>query len=411
MLSITALSLALFVQAAPPTTLTYAAPSRKAPPKSFKVTGWKAKDNAYVGTDLVNLRRQAKAGAPVVTKLDFGTEVTVLGHGPLVRVGKAVNRWYEVTASTAQGKVRGFLFGSTLSPFVVRADLDGDGDNEAVSVGWTSTFATRLRLFEPLAFGAHRESKARQTWGGTWKGGQVTKLAVVPAQTAGVPLVEVEVLIGDPADSYKTYWTYFYAYHPPEDGGKGPGQLVEQFGTYRNNDVDTVVEFDAKAKEGKVFFAVDGKRRKKPDVTPLRLAPAAEDFACSLDPSGLSGGPAKAKQHDDGRTKVWTRHLKKGVVAHYLQGGCEHYAQHWRFEGDVETRPKKRIAAAIALLQELGGENAENMVKTLQDAQAAFKDGLVVEGDMVPCGDASCTVSSTKGGKRSTLSITYDFAL
>ncbi len=398
-----------FVPATAPA-LTYAAPARTSPATAFKLTTWDKGEHAFIGTDLVNLREAASADAAVRSQLDFGTRVTVLGRGPRVRLGRAVNCWYQVEAKTERGDRTGYVFGATLSPFLVEADLDDDGVQERFSVGWTDTFAARVRAFEPDAFGGDREAKARFVPGGTWKGGRVTKLASIPKQEAGLPLLELDVLIGNPTAPYQTTWRTFYAYHPPADGGRGPGELVEQMSTYRNNDIDTRVTFDPNKRVGEVRFVEHGKVGDKVDRYPLTAGAKPEAFSCTLDAAGIvAGGPPGAKMRRDGRFAVFTRPLSGGVRLRVSQGGCEHFAQVWRFEGVTpEPSLKGRARQAVVLLKRAGGQHATLMSSAIHEALATLAEDD--EGN-IPCGDATCSVTVDGAGDRTTLIVSYDFPL
>lgn len=178
------------------------------------------KADLFVGVDEANLRQSAAADAPVVTTLPLGAAVRVLERGKeRLKVGEYVNHWYSVEYVDNKGtpapgddqRVTGWLFGNTLTPFRLEADLDGDGELEVATVVMSADFKARVRVLEPNVKPPRRVSSVDTVpAGGAYlsvEGGPAT-VKLVPAKTAGVALLQVDSspeACGDYSTAYVSY--------------------------------------------------------------------------------------------------------------------------------------------------------------------------------------------------------------
>jgi hypothetical protein len=174
----------------------------------------------FVGVDEANLRQSPAAGAPVVTTLPLGAPVQVLKRGPKrLRVGEYVNHWYQVTYLDTKGTPEtgddqpftGWLFGNTLTPLRFEGDFDGDGEQEVATVVMSADFRIRVRVLEPNVKPPRRVSSVDLIPSGQANlnvHGGPAKAKLVPAETAGLPLVQVDSMPeagGDFSTGYVSY--------------------------------------------------------------------------------------------------------------------------------------------------------------------------------------------------------------
>lgn len=97
--------------------------------------------------DRVNLRLGPGLDAAAVRQLHAAEPVQVVSLAtPLVDVGGAADRWYEVRS----GGLHGYAFGAGLSAACGAADLDGDGELEWIVVDLDST-GLHVRVHEAAA--------------------------------------------------------------------------------------------------------------------------------------------------------------------------------------------------------------------------------------------------------------------
>lgn len=216
-----ALLLSLVLSQTPEPSLHYTAPSSEeagavAPVEGYDFTLWEPtgkQASLFVGVDEANLRESPAADAAVVTTLPLGAAVQVLKRGEQrLKVGEYVNHWYRVTYVDPKGTPStGWLFGNTLTPFRFEGDFDGDGEQEVATVVMSADFKIRVRVLEPNVKPPRRVSSVDVTPAGqaylSVKGGPATA-KLVPAKTAGLPLVQVDSApeaCGDFSTAYVSY--------------------------------------------------------------------------------------------------------------------------------------------------------------------------------------------------------------
>lgn len=401
-------------------TLTYASPPKAAKPAlgQHKLTLFAKDERVFVASDDVNLRAKPAADAAVVAKAPFGAEVRILERGARDEVSARVDHWYrvEVRAPGKAGVKSGWVFGGTLTPFVLRANLDEDTALEQVSASWSWRHAAVVRVQDD------GKESARAEWlpGARWRGGRIEKLATHTASAAGIPLVELEVLIGDPDDGYRTYWRVFYAYRQ----AAGARVLEEVFSTYRNEDIDSRVRFDPSTKTAEVSFVRDGAvtSTERYPLTPrnarTKEAMSEHEHEHQHEPHGdhdcivhvkelppvLPAGTRVVREQE-----IVEEQALEGGRLLLRHGGCVHYTQVWSFV-PADKKIPATVAGRLALAKEVlapfegAGPLLEPLERALAEKSHDARGGF-------PCGDAICSVEKGEVDGRAALVITYDFPL
>lgn len=110
---------------------------------------WAPGDLLWLGVDIANLRATPSAEGEIAATLPMGAELTVIEAGAEVQtVLDRTNRWYRVESKEHKAR-EGYLFGSLLTPQLFRADPDGDGEEEVISITFSPDFKPRIRVMEP----------------------------------------------------------------------------------------------------------------------------------------------------------------------------------------------------------------------------------------------------------------------
>jgi len=120
-------------------------------PERFTISTWKPGDELFTAVDGMNLRAGPSVKEGKVMELGLGTPVRIVKAATdVVRVGKRVDRWYQVRVPEHAGRpgLEGYAFGGSLTPAGFETDLDGDGKPERVVVVWTPDYAVAVRLVE-----------------------------------------------------------------------------------------------------------------------------------------------------------------------------------------------------------------------------------------------------------------------
>lgn len=406
------LTLALAL-ASPLAELTYASPPKRASPtlEQHKLSVFDRGARLFVASHGVNLREGPSAGARVVTRLPFGAEVRVVARGAREAVSSRVDHWYRVVVvpEGEQPTAEGWLFGGTLTPFVRRANLDEDAALERVSAAWSWRHTVSLRAFDD---GAER---ARVEWrpSASWRGGRITKLATHAATATGVPLVELEVLVGDPDAAPKTWWRVFYAYRPASDDETAA--LEEVFSVYRSAGVDARVRFDPATKSAEVTLLRDGKatRSERYPLAPHASAPppppAHADHECFVHVEELPPLLPKASRTLEEQHVVEEQASPGGGRVVVRHGGCVHYTQVWTLPLPGRKVPEATAARLAAAKQAL--EPFEAAGPILEALDEALESGGYDERGTFRCGDATCAVEAGALDGRPALVVSYDFPL
>lgn len=195
--------------------LQYSAPrdAAKREPKSYEVSLWEPGTQVCMAVDEANLRAEPKEDAPVLATLPMGAKVTVKKRvGGVVKVSDRVDAWYQVKAPGAEGKpVTGFMFGNVMTQACYSLDMDGDGEEELVTVAMTADFKIRVRVMEPRLPPPHRVASAEVEPAGQLYTGHVggpAEVSLVDAKRAGVPLIQVDSRPEQDSDYSTTYFSY-----------------------------------------------------------------------------------------------------------------------------------------------------------------------------------------------------------
>lgn len=168
--------------------------------------------SVWTAGSVVNVRVAARPEAPVARRLLAGTRV---------RVVEDLGAWVEVSVAGTTGWVAREL----LSTMGRSADLDGDGVEERIVVAQDLDGATRAWLREG--------SRVQRVKLYPWPDPYMASWSLVSAETAGVPLLRVD-LDQDSCGSYPSVWLSYtgdtlksaLSVEPWADGGYGEGYDV-----------------------------------------------------------------------------------------------------------------------------------------------------------------------------------------
>jgi hypothetical protein len=234
--------------------------------KDSHVPGWNEGTVLYAAVDGVALRESPSPSARRLGTLPIGTAVRVVrGDAPLQVQAGFVHRWVSVEVDGAAE--RGYVFGAFLTPLIVTADLDGDGQSEVATAAFTQDaqalvrIASARRATQSISFRVAGEGYL------SVRGGAVS-MRLVPAAESGIALLRVYT--GQHAcANYSTQFVSFVA----AQGGAVPRPRIalETSGLADPPNFALVTEeFDAAARTVTVRTAItyedaDGKEVKKPD--------------------------------------------------------------------------------------------------------------------------------------------------
>ena len=159
----------------------------------------------YAASADVALHAQMDVGAKVLASLPFGAALTIDTPGTRTRVKDRVDQWYAV--HTSDGRA-GFVFGAWLTPFRFDADFDQDGDEELATVAFSDDFAIAVRFYE-----ARTKKTAELTFAAAGQGylsrrGGNVEAELVPAKSAGLPLLQVSSRPEACSDYFISYVSY-----------------------------------------------------------------------------------------------------------------------------------------------------------------------------------------------------------
>lgn len=196
------LSLVAPARAAPLPAYTYSRPEGADPAvlEGYAFATWPVRASLYAAA--ADVAVLDAPGGKRTTVLGFGASARIEEAGAVGRVGDRVDRWYRVS-----GAQSGWVFGGDLTPYRWEADFDGDGEKELATVAWMADFSVRVRIFEPnLRAGAIMHLDVESA-GGVYlaQSGADLTADLVPASTAGIPLVHLHLGVDACAD-YRDDW-------------------------------------------------------------------------------------------------------------------------------------------------------------------------------------------------------------
>ena len=196
--------------AADPTPLLYARPDNAdAPVDQYQLTTWTPGTELFVAPLRVNVRATAGTGGASAGKAGLGDRVVVEAMEPAAKKEDGlVNHWYRVKVKDGAGAGQaGWVFGAFLTPFAIRADFDGDHQEEVATV----SFDRDMKILVRVKHGPEDVAELRFTPSGegylSRKGGQVVA-SLLPADKAGIPLIQ----LGSHIDACGDYWDAYASY-------------------------------------------------------------------------------------------------------------------------------------------------------------------------------------------------------
>ncbi len=217
-------------------------------------------DRLCVSGNGVNLREKPSTQSKVVDKLHLGTLVmvrAVVPGGP-VRISSRSDWWYQVAVLDDQGvaQEKGYLFGGTLTPACIVADLDGDEEVERAAVSVNPQGTPLVRIYEPKLGEEVVASLPVTQAAGTPLTTAIVDL--IPASEAGFAMVRVR-MDGD-SDAAKAGGRVFYvSYQSSGPGRRGEATLaLTHAASGRNGDVEwtTTARFSAEDEAARVITRV-----------------------------------------------------------------------------------------------------------------------------------------------------------
>ena len=160
----------------------------------------------YAANEGINVRNRATANSSVLAKLPLGTKVEILAQDKEETLGSRTDFWYQVRVKSKGKTVEGFLFGSTLTPYSLGADWDGDGKKESLFVMFNERKELLIRIADP---------NGENTWSNMSAYvqddfvAQELTVKLLHKEIAGMPLLKIEAN----NDSQSFFWTKYVSYH------------------------------------------------------------------------------------------------------------------------------------------------------------------------------------------------------
>lgn len=175
--------------------LRYSGPKdrKTAPVEQFQPHRWSKGTTLFAVSPEIHLRAQPRLDAEIVAKLPMGAEVKLLSEpGEPSRAAGRVDFWYRVAS---EGH-RGFLHGSTLTPF----HLAWNG--KRATVAWGPSYQILVRLSNGSQLETLRLDPGGQAY--VCCGG-VLEARWIDAKRAGAPMVEIHSTVEACGDSSTHY--------------------------------------------------------------------------------------------------------------------------------------------------------------------------------------------------------------
>ena len=160
----------------------------------------------YAANEGVNVRNRATANSSIVAKLALGTKIEIIAKDVKETLGTREDYWYQVRIEEKGKTVEGYLFGTTLTPYRLRADWDGDGTQEQVFVVFNERKELLVRIADPNGEGAWANMSAYTQDEYT---ASSLKVKLLHKELAGMPLLKIEASNADET----LFWTKYVSYH------------------------------------------------------------------------------------------------------------------------------------------------------------------------------------------------------
>ncbi|MBM74262.1 MAG: hypothetical protein CMK59_02575 [Proteobacteria bacterium] len=164
----------------------------------------------YSGGHNINMRSEATILSDVVAKIPLGHPITILESAKESTIGDRQDIWYHVESKVEGKMVQGYLFGTTLTPHLIQADLDMDGVEEQLLAVYNNNYEVLLRLYDP-------NGAAKTLWSnmGKYEQDQHTAEKLVirlyPKEIIGRPMLRLDVTC--PKECSGKSWTKFVSYY------------------------------------------------------------------------------------------------------------------------------------------------------------------------------------------------------
>ncbi len=164
----------------------------------------------FSGGHNINMRTETTVLSDVVAKIPLGHPITILETAKEATIGERNDFWYHVESKVDGKVVQGYLFGSTLTPHRITADLDMDGVEEQLLVVYNNKHEVLFRLYDP-------NGAAKTLWtnlGEYSYQGDVARelmLRLYPKEVIGRPMIRLDVACPEACEGRS--WTKFVAYH------------------------------------------------------------------------------------------------------------------------------------------------------------------------------------------------------
>ena len=164
----------------------------------------------FSGGHNINMRAETTVLSDVVAKIPLGHPITILETAKESTIGDRNDFWYHVESKIEGKVVQGFLFGSTLTPHRITADLDMDGVDEQLLVVYNNKHEVLFRLYDP-------NGAAKTLWtnlGEYSYQGEIARelmLRLYPKEVIGRPMIRLDVACPESCEGRS--WTKFVSYH------------------------------------------------------------------------------------------------------------------------------------------------------------------------------------------------------
>ena len=160
----------------------------------------------YAANDGINLRNRATANSGVLSKLPLGYPIEILKVEKEETLGTRTDNWYHVRVRKGGKNIEGYLYGSTLTPHVLKSDWDNDGKEERIFAVFNERKELLLRIAE--SDGSVKWSNLSSYTQEDFVAESLT-IKLLPKEIAGMPMIKIEV----ENENANFFWTKFVSYH------------------------------------------------------------------------------------------------------------------------------------------------------------------------------------------------------